>query len=113
MSAEIRPVELCSSAPARRGLSQNARAASRSATLMPTWCTSLATAPASPSARLNPEYPLGIAREHFHLLVARKAGDDLGIGVDDVRVGAEHSVDRPVGAKDDAVDAERLDAAST
>ena len=39
----------------------------------------------------------------------REAGDDLGIGVDHVRVGAVHAVDRPVGAEDDALRPEDLD----
>ena len=47
----------------------------------------------------------------FSLFVAAEGRNDLRVGVDDVGIGAEHPVDRPVRAEDDAVDAEGFDAA--
>src|SRR4051794_3267121 len=79
---------------------------------MPTWWT-LSTGAGLSIARSpsDPEQPFGVAGKQGRLLVARKAGDDFGIGVDDIRIGTVHSVNRPVGAEHHARHAEGFDAA--
>ena len=110
MAAEIRPVEHVRAArlPAEKTLPERERRievgdAHADMVRAADGALDLRSLPSPSRASQIRKSCLGIPREHRRLLVLREAGDDLGIGVDQVRIGAEHAVDRPVGAEDDAL----------